>query len=280
MRILPDLPDLHILPTETLRPHEHHDEKRTSPIAAALRHEGVLRNPLVVLRLSGEAERYVVLDGANRASAFRQLGLEHVLAQVVHPGDNQVAVETWNHALLNLAEDDLLDVVRSTGKIELLPSDPDQASKDLAQGTALACLSLRGGRILTVSGQVLDLKDRVIGLNRLVAAYQSRALVERTNAAALDDVLAVFPSAVGLMVFLAFGVQDIVEAVAQDLLLPGGLTRFVVSPRALRVNYPLEALAAPGSRQAKEQALEEWVRHKVAGRKVRYYAEATYLFDE
>jgi hypothetical protein len=217
MRVLPDLPDLHILRTDSLRPHEHHDDKRAAPIAEALRRDGVLRNPPVVLRLGGATERYVVLDGANRTSAFRQLGLEHVLAQVVHPGDNQVEVETWNHVLLSVGEDEILALLAGAG--------------------------------------------RVTGLNRLVQAYQSRAHVERTNAGVLDDVVAAFPSATALMVFLGFHVQDIVEAVSQDLLLPGGLTRFIVSPRALR-------------------ALAQWVKDKVSQRKVRYYAEATYLFDE
>jgi hypothetical protein len=280
MRILPDLPDLHILPTETLRPHEHHDERRAAPIAEALRRDGMLRNPPVVLRLSSESERYVVLDGANRTAAFRQLGLQHVLAQVVHAGDNQVAVETWNHVLLSIAEDELLDLLAGAGGIELLESDPEQASADLALGTALASLSLRGGRVRTIAGRFSSLGELLVGLNRLVNAYQTKVRIERTNAAALNDVVTAFPSAAGLLVFPGFDVEDIVEAVSQGLLLPGGLTRFMVSPRALRVNYPLEALAAPGSREAKEQALTEWMHQKVASRGVRFYGEATYLFDE
>jgi hypothetical protein len=280
MRILPDLPDLHILPTETLRPHEHHDERRAAPIAEALRRDGLLRNPPVVLRLSSESERYVVLDGANRTAAFRQLGLPHVLAQVVHAGDNQVAVETWNHVLLSIAEDELLDLVAGAGGIELLESDSEQASADLTLGTALASLSLRGGRVRTIAGRFSSLGELLVGLNRLVNAYQTKVRIERTNAAALNDVVTAFPSAAGLLVFPGFDVEDIVEAVSQGLLLPGGLTRFMVSPRALRVNYPLEALAAPGSRETKEQALIGWVRQKVASRGVRFYGEATYLFDE
>ncbi|HKY83567.1 MAG TPA: hypothetical protein VJ160_01935 [Anaerolineales bacterium] len=274
MRILPDLPDLHILPSETLRPHEHHDDRRALPLAEALRRDGVLRNPPVVLRLSGHAERYVVLDGANRTTAFRQLGMEHVLAQVVHPGDNQVSVETWNHALLNVGEDELLGLMHGVEGIDLIDSNAEPASADLAS------LSLSGGRELTIASSNFNLRQRVLGLNQLVQAYHSKARIERTNARALDEMLAAFPSAAGLIVFRGFEVQDIVDAVSEELLLPGGLTRFIVSPRALRVNYPLTALMAPVSRESKEQTLAEWVRQKVAGRQVRFYAEATYLFDE
>lgn len=133
---------------------------------------------------------------------------------------------------------------------------------------------------MTIASPSLNLRQRVLGLNQLVQAYHSRACVERTNARALDEMLAAFPSAAGLIVFRGFEVQDVVDAVSEELLLPGGLTRFIVSPRALRVNYPLTALMAPVSRESKEQTLSEWVRQKVAGRQVRFYAEATYLFDE
>jgi hypothetical protein len=280
MRILPDLPDLHILPVDALRPHEHHEALRSAPLAEALQREGVLRNPPVVLRLSGHEERYVVLDGANRTTAFRALGLKFVLAQVVHPGDNQVAVETWNHAVIDLPEADLLDLVRELEGVELRESDPDQAIADMHQGSALAYLSLQADRVISISAAVPDLRSRVVGLVRLVQAYQSRGRVERTNAGSAGELERAFPTAAGLVVFLAFAVEDVVDAVSQNLLLPAGLTRFIVSPRALRLNYPLEALALEESREDKERALARWVHARVAGRKVRYYAEATYLFDE
>jgi len=280
MRILPDLPDLHIVPAAALRPHEHHDDRRAAPLAQALRREGVLRNPPIVLRLSGHEERYVVLDGANRTAAFQQLGLAYTLAQVVHAGDNQVGVETWNHAVLHLTEAELLAALGALDGVELIESDVEQATADMIQGSALAYLSLRSDRVVAVTAAVPNLAGRVHGLNRVVGAYQSRSRVERTNAGSAAEVERAFPTAAALVVFLAFTVQDVVDAVSEGLLLPAGLTRFVVSPRALRVNYPLAALEVDEPREAKEQALIRWVEERVAGRRVRYYAEATYLFDE
>lgn len=280
MRILPDLPDLRILPTEALHPHELAEDSRAVPLAEALRREGVLRNPPIVLRLAGDPERYVVLDGANRTTAFRQLGLPHVLAQVVHPGDNQVSVETWNHVVLDIGEADLLSALGSVEGIALEDSDAARARADLTQGAALAYLSLRGGRVASLAGRFPDLRRRIEGLNRLVHAYQGKARFERTNARSLEEVEAAFPTAAGLVVFRSFDVEEIVEGVSAGVLLPAGLTRFVVSPRALRVNYPLAGLAADEDREAKERALQAWLRERVALRKVRYYAEATYLFDE
>jgi len=134
--------------------------------------------------------------------------------------------------------------------------------------------------VMSVAATVPDLHSRVAGLNRLVNAYLSRGRIERTNAGTAAELERAFPTAAALVVFLAFTVQDVVEAVSEGLLLPAGLTRFIVSPRALRVNYPLDALALEEPRQAKEEALNRWVHERVVGRRVRYYAEATYLFDE
>lgn len=280
MRILPDLPDLQIIPTSALCPHEHAEDGRSGPIAEAVQKDGVLRNPPIVLQLAGEPERYVVLDGANRTTAFGVLGIEDILAQVVHPGDTRVEVETWNHAILDLPEPELTQVLAAIPEVGLVPSDPEQAAVDLQLGSGLAYLSLRGGRVVCLVADVPDMARRVDGLHRIVGACKANARVERTNAREFHELEGVFPTIGGLAVFRSFTVQDVVESVSQGLLLPGGLTRFVVSPRALRVNYPLESLAAPQPREIKQQALEAWLRARVAGRRVRYYAEATYLFDE
>jgi hypothetical protein len=54
----------------------------------------------------------------------------------------------------------------------------------------------------------------------------------------------------------------------------------VISPRALRLNFPIAILAEDRAIEEKQQALAEWVRERVGGRHVRFYAESTFLFDE
>ena len=128
MRVLPDLPNLRIVPVSALRPHEHADDRRSGPLVAALRAEGVIRNPPVVLPLGTRPERYIVLDGANRTTAFQQMNLAHMLVQVVNAGDSSVQVETWNHAVLGLSPDDLRRRVADIPELALVPSDAEQAA--------------------------------------------------------------------------------------------------------------------------------------------------------
>lgn len=61
---------------------------------------------------------------------------------------------------------------------------------------------------------------------------------------------------------------------------PPGITRFTISPRALRVNYPLDELSANKTLEAKNEVLQHWVNERIARKGVRFYAEATVLYDE
>jgi hypothetical protein len=63
-------------------------------------------------------------------------------------------------------------------------------------------------------------------------------------------------------------------------LLPTGITRFTVSPRVLHLNYPLEALQGPESIESKHKDLQKFLQQRISQKGVRYYAEATYMFDE
>ncbi|HSB89304.1 MAG TPA: ParB N-terminal domain-containing protein [Anaerolineales bacterium] len=279
MKGLPDLPELRIVPADALRPHEHADERRTGPLAQALRADGVLRNPPVVLPLGTKPERYVVLDGANRTSAFRRLGLRDVVAQVVHPDDSRVQVETWNHVVLDVAPGELRSRLEENPELALVPSDGERAAYALSAGGTLAYLATIDD-VFEVVCETEPLDVRLNNLHRLVASYLERGRVERSRARSARELNGVFPAFGGLFVFQGFEVEDVVAAAAQGRLLPSGLTRFIVSPRALRLNYPLERLEAQVDPDAKQRELEAWVRERVEQRRVRYYAEATFLFDE
>jgi len=277
---LPDLPDLHIVPTESLQAHEQVDLQRAGPLAARLREEGVLRNPPVVIPCGDRGACHVVLDGANRTQALQALGLPHALVQVVHAGASSVNLQTWNHVVRGLTDTALVESIESHPEIALVPSDRDRAAYNLSAGAALAYLELPGGRVWEVVAETRPLDWRIRSLNLLVTAYVTRAAVERTSATRAEDVDRLYRDLAGLFVFRPFAVDEVVTAAAQGWLLPAGLTRFVISPRALRVNYPLERLSADLSLAEKQAELRDWLQARLSGRHVRFYAESTFLFDE
>ena len=71
--------------------------------------------------------------------------------------------------------------------------------------------------------------------------------------------------------------MDLAES---GLKVPPGLTRHIIHGRALRINYPLDKLKKNLSLEEKNAELDDWVRASFEARRVRYYAESTYLFDE
>ncbi len=91
------IPKLVLAPSDSIRFHEHPERQRTLRLVARLREDRFLRNPPIVARTG--AASFVLLDGANRVSAFRELGLSHVPVQVVDYGAPQVVLKGWHHLL-------------------------------------------------------------------------------------------------------------------------------------------------------------------------------------
>jgi hypothetical protein len=97
----------------------------------------------------------------------------------------------------------------------------------------------------------------------------------------LVDAQAEHPEVTALVVFPHFEPAEVLELATSGAQLPAGITRHVVSWRALRVNVPLDKLADPDrTLTEKNRWLDEWLREKAQERQVRFYQESTVLFDE
>src|SRR6185503_12615213 len=103
-------PDLRFVPVETLVPHEQHDEQRLQTLVERIREQSVLKNPPVVAPLATEGPnggQFVILDGANRASAARAAGFPHMLVQVVRYPDAGVQLSRGYHAMASFPRAEL-----------------------------------------------------------------------------------------------------------------------------------------------------------------------------
>ena len=70
-----------MLPTGSLIPHEDYDPQRVEILVQRIRQEDRLKNPPITAAIP-ETDRFVILDGTNRAQAFAQLKIPHIVAQV------------------------------------------------------------------------------------------------------------------------------------------------------------------------------------------------------
>ena len=274
------MPDLRFVAVESLIPHEQHDEQRSGPLVQRLREQGVLRNPPVVAALAPDDPRFVVLDGANRATAARAAGLPHLLVQVVRYEDPHVRLTTWHHALVALPAHQFEDALGSIAGLECVPADLRHAHAVLARREAIAFVAHEADRAFTLHGGA-DLHGRNALLNAVVETYRTRVGFHRVGCVSLSEAQAEHPGVTALVVFPHYDPAEVLELATSGARLPAGITRHLVAWRALRVNMPLDRLSDTArTLEDKNRWLEEWLREKVQQRQVRFYQESTVMFDE
>ncbi len=276
------LPDLRIVPSALLVPHEREDESRAGRLSERLRGSGILKNPPVVTE-ARDAEHgscLVVLDGANRVSAARASELPHFLVQVVRYDDPAIELSTWHHVLSGFPYDRLeRDLAMMAGLI-LRREELSHARALLARREAIAYVVSNEEGALTLLGD-RRLNERSALLNAVVDLYRDRVAFHRVMRDSMAEARARFPEATALVVFPRFEPDEILEIATSGARLPAGITRHVIPWRALRVNVPLDVLADPNrSLEEKNQWLEGWIAERTAQKNIRFYEESTVLFDE
>lgn len=275
------MPQLQILPVADLLRHEWHDDQRAKPLVDRLRASGLLRNPPIVTPLGDGSGRFMVLDGANRTTALGIMGIPHTICQVVAADDDGLELKTWNHVLWNWDSEAFLGELGKLEEMTLKDIDPS-VKRPQSQWPikTLVWLQMPDGRARVARSEPGDLHSRARKLAEIAATYTGKADLDRTTAQQINELDGIYENLCSIVVYPPFRVAEVLDLCANGVLLPPGVTRFAVSPRALRVNYSLEALSADKSLEEKNEALERWVNERAARKGIRYYAEETVLYDE
>jgi len=264
------VPDLRIVHTQSLHPHEEFDTQRATPLVQRLQQEAYMINPPIVAPM-GESQ-FVILDGANRCHAFSLLEYPHILVQVTSYDSGYIQLGTWRH------------IVSGWSKAELIQSLANLSDVEMAEGQdsrAIAHVLFRDQRVIALRAPVQNTHERNAVLRDVVRVYQQNATLYRTAISEPEDIWPLYEEAIAMVVFPQYQPSDIVAAAKYNAYLPPGISRHIVHGRALRINYPLDALRANSlSLAEKNEALQQWLQDKFAKRQIRYYSEATYQFDE
>ncbi|MBI3159229.1 MAG: hypothetical protein HYZ26_06490 [Chloroflexi bacterium] len=278
-----DFPTIRIIPLASLVTHEWHDDQRTPPLIDRLKSSGVLRNPPIVSPFNDGTGRYMVLDGANRTTALERMGYPHVLAQIVEPDAPTLDLKTWNHVCWGISPADFLAGiagVEGVATLKLETGRTEESFRQLHQRDYLALIQSPDGVLTAALSDNGDLFTRIDKLNDIVNSYKDRCQLDRTRVREVATLESVYEGLAALVVFPHLEMQDVLKLCGAGHLLPPGITRFSVSPRALRVNYPLDDLAAHRPIEEKNENLNRWLQERIARKGVRFYAEPTVLFDE
>lgn len=272
------LPILKILAIDKLILHEDHDMQRTMPLVSKLRAQGILRNPPVVMPLTDGSGRFMVLDGANRVTSLKEMGVPHIVAQIVESTYPHVTLQTWNHIVWGMRTDALLEAIEKIDEIRFIKIDTMKSL--VAPKYKPMQIRLPDGDFYLLEEVPSSLETHINTLHQIVNAYKTQASLDRTSQTLIDSFKPIYPDLTALVIFPGFKIQTLLKLTAQQIVLPTGITRFTVSPRALHLNYPLHELSSEKPITYKEKYLKQWVEERVKNKGVRHYAEATFLFDE
>lgn len=274
-----ELPVLRIVNVRDLVLHEDCEDRRIQRLRNIIAADGYLKNPPIVAPLPAEgAERYVVLDGANRVSAFLQLEMPHILVQVVHY--DEVGLDTWNHLVTGMDDQEFFALLQTIPGLSVEPVDLLTARDLLAARRIMAYMIFRDGTAYALSGMDRSLQAQAELLNQVVDTYKGTGLIFRLKTDDIGQQLEYYGDITALVVFPAFAPADIVNLATNHAKLPTGITRHIIPNRALRCNLPLSALQDDRSTEAKNVWLHDHIKTKLSRKEIRYYQESTFLFDE
>lgn len=272
-------PDLRLVPVKSLVPHEFEDPHRASKLIERIGTDGVLQNPIIVRPLDENGQEFIVLDGANRTNALLKMGVQHALVQVFAVDDPGLNLTTWNQVVSGLSSHELMRRMKLSSNLLL---DLGQIEDVLVGDEYLPIVQIHLSEVDVFNAYTAndESTNRIRAINQLVDTIKKDAIIHRTHIADMRMIKDIYNEVAALLVFCNLSLNDISRTVKSGQLLPAGITRFTVSPRALRVNYPLSELKSTIPLREKNEKLIQWINVLFSKKRIRIYNEATIMFDE
>jgi len=272
------LPVLRMLPTKSLVPHEDCDPRRVEKLSKRILEEGILKNPPVVAQIP-TLDKYVVLDGANRAMAFAEVGVKHIVAQVVSYDDPGVDLDSWYHVVSGMEEGKLEAALHSIDGLELISCSLEDARRSMLDGEALSYIVAKRQvrKLISVDRSVISRMELLKGL---VGAYRGKADIYRASNDIWEIQKPFYPEIIALVIFSRLKPEDILNAGKSGERVPSGITRHIIPTRALNINIPIGILMSDWTLDQKRDWMDEWWMERMAANAIRYYAESTFSFNE
>lgn len=276
------MPDIRLVPVDAVAFHEQPEAARTRRLMARIRDDAFLRNPPIVADMGEHG--YLLLDGANRVSAFRELGHARIPVQIVDYADERIQLKAWHHLVLRGRSLDLHGLYGAMDQVDLRPVRAAALSNLLEfrqvfgilvdSDTAMWGLFPRGTAVMSV-------QDRNAVLHRIVAAYEGRSDLERiklSDFSLLPDVVRTVEHQ--LVLFPAFTKEELLLLAQQRAMIPTGITRHLIPGRALGLNLDLAFLREMSTEAAQQAHLQRFLEQLELHGRIRFYEESIFVMNE
>jgi hypothetical protein len=267
---------LRIVHSKDLIGHEDVDPARVERLLRRLQSDGVLKNPPVVAKAGSQ---HVVLDGVTRVAALRKMGIRDVLVQIVDYDGPGIDLDSWCHVIVGMRGRELMTAMKGHGGLEVQYTDLLMARIGLSRRRILCYILLHDRGVVSVAGGTSP-EERVTLVNDMVGLYVRRAQVYRTIGDDLDELLEEYPDLSAVVVFPCYTCGEIMRTALNGAKLPMGVTRHAISGRALGLNVDLVMLDSDIPLEQKNLWLTNLLKNRIKNKRVRFYPEAVFRFDE
>ena len=139
------LPNLQILPTKLLVPHEECDPRHVEKLSRRILEEGILKNPPVVAPHSQKAIAMSYWMEPTVRLSFQHAGVPHIVAQLVSYADPGVMVDTWYHVVSGMKLDEFETALTQIVGVQFQASNLEEARWALVAEEALAYIICENG---------------------------------------------------------------------------------------------------------------------------------------
>jgi hypothetical protein len=270
--------------------HEACDFKRVRRLAHQIERDGHLKNPALVAAVPGEEApcassfadggKLLVLDGVNRISALKLLGLPDVLVQKVRLMDKSVELTSWDHLIFEADKARLASKLEESG-LEVWSCDHARRKEMLADPRTVCCLLFRDGSGLAVTQKEPLVEERVKNLCRVIALYNVSCEIfhpgwDEGLISPIDN----FENATAINSLPVFAKEQVMQLASKGVLFPFGVTRFVVLQRILGLEISCSVLKDDAPLEEKNLFLKELLTYRIRSKKAKFYQESVFLFNE
>ncbi len=270
--------------------HETCDFKRVQRLAGQIQKDAHLKNPVLVAAVragnestgspSHQAKKFMVLDGVNRICALRLLGISDVLVQKVDLADENVGLSSWDHLIFKGKKESLASRFE-TLNLEMHICDRGHKKQALEDQRTVCCLLFRDESGLVIKQKTPYLDTRVKNLYRVIALYNG--IWEIFHPGWDDGLISPFENfenATAINALPKFRKDQVVHLASRGILLPFGVTRFVVLQRILGLEVSCSVLGDSASLCEKNLFLRELLSYRIKSKKAKFYQESVFLFNE
>jgi hypothetical protein len=222
-----------------------------------------------------------LLDGANRVEALRRLGARHVLIQEVDLADKHLTLSTWHHVLERL---DGKRLVARLGSLTKVCAARARFTRDgdfiPAYADDVACLLVLPAKRVFAVLDGASAASRLEASQRVEAETASASNIDRVSYTNIDDLACNYPDFSALVCYRGFSKPEVLRLALRGKRFPSGVTRFGVPKRALAISIPVGLLTRRGSLAAKQVELDAMIRKAIETKRIRFYEEPTFYFDD